>query len=405
MKSNQLILLLVAAAVLGGGGVLVLKNRQADYQRSATEMGGKVLGNVDLSAIAGVRLKNATNTVNIVRTGDSWGVRERGDFPANFGEVSEFVRKLAELKVVQPQRVGASRLGMLELTAEKGTQVELLGADGKTIKSLLLGAKHMKSGAGAGAESPFGGGAGGWPDGRYVMVGSDLNTIAVVSEPLANANPKAEDWIAKEFVKIDQPVSVEVIHPEATNSFALSRTNELADWTLVGAKPGEELDKTKASQFSGVLSSPSIDDVKVNPDAKALGLDQPVQAVIRTARGFTYKLRIGKQEGEDSYPVQVSVDAELPKERTAGKDEKAEDKAKLDKEFKDLISKQADKLKAEQAFGKWTVVMKKWSIETLLKKRSELFADKKADPAAAAPGGAPGFNPLDALKGSIPGGN
>jgi hypothetical protein len=395
----------VAAAVLGGGGVLVLKNRQADYQRSATEMGGKVLGNVDLSAIAGVRLKNATNTVNIVRTGDSWGVRERGDFPANFGEVSEFVRKLAELKVVQPQRVGASRLGMLELTAEQGTQVELLGADGKTIKSLLLGAKHMKSGAGAGAESPFGGGAGGWPDGRYVMVGTDLNTIAVVSEPLANANPKAEDWIAKEFVKIDQPVSVEVIHPEATNSFALSRTNELAEWTLVGAKPGEELDKTKASQFSGVLSSPSIDDVKVNPDAKALGLDQPVQAVIRTARGFTYKLRIGKQEGEDSYPVQVSVDAELPKERTAGKDEKAEDKAKLDKEFKDLIAKQADKLKAEQAFGKWTVVMKKWSIETLLKKRSELFVDKKPDPAAAAPGGAPGFNPLDAIKASIPGGN
>lgn len=403
MKSNQLILLLLAAAVLGGGGVLVLRNRQADYQRSATEMGGKVLGNVDLSAIAGVRLKNATNTVNIVRTGDTWGVRERGDFPANFGEVSEFVRKLAELKVVQPQRVGTSRLGMLELTPEKGTQVELLGADGKTIKSLLLGAKHMKTGAGA--ESPFGGGAGGWPDGRYVMVGTDLNTIAVVSEPLANANPKAEDWIAKEFVKIDQPISVEVIHPEATNSFALTRTNETADWTLVGAKPGEELDKTKASQFSSVLSSPSIDDVKVNPDAKALGLDQPVQAVIRTARGFTYKLRIGKHEGEDSHPVQVTVDAELPKERTAGKDEKAEDKAKLDKEFKDLIAKQNDKLKAEQAFAKWTVVMKKWSIETLLKKRSELFADKKPDPAAAAPGGAPGLNPLDAIKASIPGGN
>ena len=399
MKSKQLVLLFLAAVVLGGGGMLVLRSRQDDYRKSATEMGAKVLGNVDISAVAGVRFKQGTNSVSVVRNGDVWTVRERGDFPANFGDVSEFVRKVADLKVVQPQRVGASRLALLELTPDKGTLVELLGADGKVLKGLLLGAKHLKSGGAA--ESQFGGGA--FPDGRYVMVGSDLSTVAVVAEPLANANPKAEDWIAKEYVKVEPPVFIEVTHLEATNSFTLTRTNELGDWTLVGAKPGEDLDKNKVSQFGSLLSSPAIDDVKLNPDLKALGLDTPVQATIRTASGFTYKFRIGKGEGEEAVPVQVSVDAEFQKERVAGKDEKPEDKAKLDKDFKDHWVKQSEKLKNEQAFAKWTVVMKKWSLDSLLKKRSELFIDKTA--AAPKPEGVPGLNPLDAIKASIPGGN
>ena len=399
MKSKQLVLLFLAAVVLGGGGMLVLRSRQDDYRKSATEMGAKVLGNVDISAVAGVRFKQGTNAVNVVRNGDTWTVRERGDFPANFGDVSEFVRKIADLKVVQPQRVGASRLALLELTPDKGTLVELLGGDGKVLKSLLLGAKHLKTGGAA--ESQFGGGA--FPDGRYIMVGSDLSTVAVVAEPLANANPKPEDWIAKEYVKVEPPVFIEVTHLEATNSFTLTRTNELGDWTLVGAKPGEDLDKNKVSQFGSLLSSPAIDDVKLNPDLKALGLDAPVQATIRTASGFTYKFRIGKGESEDAVPVQVSVDAEFQKERVVGKDEKPEDKAKLDKDFKEHLTKQGEKLKSEQAFAKWTVVMKKWSLDSLLKKRGELLADKTA--AAPKPEGVPGLNPLDAIKAAIPGAN
>lgn len=399
MKSKQLVLLFLAAVVLGGGGMLVLRSRQDDYRKSATEMGAKVLGNVDMSSVAGVRFKQGTNAVSVVRNGDLWTVRERGDFPANFGDVSEFVRKLADLKVAQPQRVGASRMALLELTPDKGTLVELLGADGKVLKGLLLGAKHLKSGGAA--ESQFGGGA--FPDGRYVMVGSDLSTVAVVAEPLANANPKPEDWIAKEYVKVEPPVFIEVTHLEATNSFTLTRTNELGDWTLVGVKSGEDLDKNKVSQFGSLLSSPAIDDVKLNPDLKALGLDTPVQATIRTASGFTYKFRIGKGEGEEAVPVQVSVDAEFQKERVAGKDGKPEDKAKLDKDFKDHLVKQTEKLKNEQAFAKWTVVMKKWSLDSLLKKRSELLVDKTA--AGSKPEGVPGLNPLDAIKASIPGGN
>lgn len=400
MKSKQLLVLVIAALVLGGGGLMVLNKRQADYSRSTTDMGGKLLGTFDVNAVAGLRLSQGTNVLNVTKSGDGWVVKERGGYPANFGEIAELVRKLSELKVAQPQRVGASRLGMLELSRDTATVVELLGSDGKALKTILLGKKHSKGGAED--NSPFGMGA--MPDGRYVMVGNDLASVAVVIDPLSNANPKPEEWVAKEFFKVEQPVFVQVTASEATNSFQLSRTNEFADWTLADLKAGEEADKNKLSPFSSLLNGPSFNDVLVNPDLKALGLDQPVEALVRTAAGFAYKLHIGKPLGEDSYPVQVSVDAALVKERTPGKDEKPEDKAKLDKEFADKLAKQQEKLKAEQALSKWTFTVGKWTLDPLLKKRGELLVDKNAAPNPNPAGETPAGG-IDPLKFNLPGAN
>jgi Domain of unknown function (DUF4340) len=395
MKSKQLLILIAAALALGGGGLLVLKHRRSDYSSSTTDMGGKLLGAFEVNAVAGLRVSQGSNALNVVKAGDNWVVKERGDYPANFGEVAELVRKLAELKVAQPQRVGPSRLPLLELTKETATTVELLGGDGKTLKTLLLGKKHIRGGVEE--SSPMGGG--GFPDGRYVMVGTDIGSVAVVSDPLTSANPKPDEWIAKDFIKVEQPVFVQVTYAEPTNNFTLTRTNEFADWTLADAKPGEELDKNKASAFSSILSGTSFNDVLVNSDAKALGLDQPTEAVIRTATGFTYKLHIGKPTADDSYPVQVGVDAALVKERLPGKDEKPEDKTKLDKDFADKLAKQQEKLKTEQSYAKWTFTASKWSFDTLLKKRGELLAEKKVEEKK------PDAPAADPLKINLPGAN
>jgi hypothetical protein len=49
----------------------------------------------------------------------------------------------------------------------------------------------------------------------------------------------------------------------------------------------------------------------------------------------------------------------------------------LDKEFKEKLTKREEQLKAEQALGKWTFTVSKWTVDPILKKRSELLADKK----------------------------
>ncbi|MFM7100974.1 MAG: DUF4340 domain-containing protein [Verrucomicrobiota bacterium] len=390
MNSKQLLLLVLAAAVLGGGGLAVLRRRQADYNASSTLMGGRLLGEFDLNAVAGLRITQGSNSVHVAKAGDALVVRERGDYPANFGEFAELVRKVGDLKVAQPVKVGASRLPLLELTAESGTRVELLDKDGKAIQSLLLGKKHLKGEDSGG--SPFGGG--GFPDGRYVQVGSGVDRLALVADPLANANPKPEDWIDKAFVKVEQPVDILVKGLTASNSFHLTRTNEFADWVLADAAAGEQLDKNKLWAFGNLLSSASFNDVILKPEAAQLGLEQPATAAIRTAAGFLYTLRIGKPDGEN-YPVQVAVSATLRREREPAKDEKPEDKEKADKEFREKLARQEEKLKQEQALGKWTFTLSKWTLEALLKNRTELLADQKDAGKDDGKDDAPGDSPAE----------
>jgi hypothetical protein len=75
----------------------------------------------------------------------------------------------------------------------------------------------------------------------------------------------------------------------------------------------------------------------------------------------------------------VAVTAQLPKERTPGKDEKPEDKAKLDKEFKEQQKTLEDKLKQEQGYGKWVFQVSNWTVDSLLKDRAQLLVEKKEE--------------------------
>ena len=155
-----------------------------------------------------------------------------------------------------------------------------------------------------------------------------------------------------------------------------------------------------SSNLSSVLGSPTFNDVVINPDLAALGLDKPSVARITTASGFVYEIKIGKAQANEDRPVQVFVTAALESQRVPGKDEKPEDKDKLDKDFKEALAKKEAKLKSEQALSKWTYTVSKWTLDALLKNRGDLLPDKKA------PEGAPGAaNPaLPAIPGlNLPG--
>jgi hypothetical protein len=358
MNTKQLAILVAVGLALGGAGLYVRNQQSAGYRQSSAQLGGALLSGFDASALSGLRITQGTNQLNILKSGNDWTVKERGGYPANFGSIQEFVRKLVDLKATQPVQVGPSRLPVLELVAPDqgpGVLVELLGADGKTARSLLLGKKHTKGG---GQEDPgMGGMGGGWPIGRYIMVDNKIETVALVNEPLANAEPKA------------------------ANSFSLTRTNEFSEWTLVGAKAEEKVDTAKTGVFSSLLSSPSFDDVIVDPQAGALGLDKPLEAKIRTANGWTYTVKVGKAQEGDRYPVQVTTEAQLLTQRTPAKDETKEDTEKFSKEFAERLKKQQDKLAGEQARGRWTYLVSKWTIDSILKNRSELMVDPKKDAA------------------------
>ena len=377
MNRKQLGILLVLAAVIVGAGVVLHRNRNASWEQQGDATAGtNLLGDFPINDITRIAIRHGTNEVNLVKKDDLWRVSERGDYPANFSQIGDFLIKARDLKIVQSEKVGASQLARLDLaTTGQGTNIatviEFKGANDKPIKTLFLGKPHLQKST---QTSPYGGG-GSWPDGRYVKVGDSAN-VALISDPLDTVKPQPDTWLDKDFFHVEKPKSIEVRFPVATNSWKLTRESETGSWKLADAGPDEKLDTSKISGVSSPFSSPSFNDVLPGVKLDGSGKNAPTAVNISTFDGFNYTIHAGSKTNDD-YLLTVAVNADLPKERVPGKDEKPADKAKLDKEFKDKQQKLENKLKQEQGYEKWTYLVPAWTVDPVLKERSQLLVEKK----------------------------
>ena len=381
MNLKQLGILLTVVIVVGGAALLLHNRQNSSFGSGSPEMGKKLLGDFPFNDVAHIDIKNGTNELNLEKKNDLWRVHERGDYPANFSQISEFLLKARDLKVVQSEEIGPSQLPRMGLATGQGSNaavvVEFKDQAEKPIRTMLLGKKDMKKSSG---RSQFGGDES-FADGRWVKVG-DGSSIALISDPLENMEPKPDEWLNKDFFRVEKAKTIEVDFPVATNSWKLTRDSETADWKLANAKKGEELDSSKVSGVSSPFSSPNFSDVKPGTNLEESGTNKPTTVKISTFDNFDYTITLGTKTNDDVLTT-VAVSAQLAKERTPGKDEKPDDKKRLDKEFTDAQQKLADKLKQEQDYEHWTYSMPSWVVDPILKQRGELLAEKKAEPKPA----------------------
>jgi hypothetical protein len=382
MKGRQLAIVLVLLVLLGGVALFLNQRNEASWSNSSTQSTARVL-DFPLNDVAQITVQGNGAELNLVRKDGVWKVKERADYPANFDLISTLIRKIWELRAVQDVKVGPSQFGRLQLLdpgsdPNSGTLLDLKGDGGKRIAALLIGKKHLKQTDGSqGPEAGF-------PSGRYARIFDKSNRVVLVSETLDEIDPKPERWLNRDFIKVENAKSVTVAGSTPAMSWKITREEAASPWKLADAKPGEELDVTKASAIAALFSYAPFADVMA-PDAPATetGLDKPAVATIETFDGFVYTLKIGKPAGEN-YPVLVSVTATLPKERTPGKDEKPEDKAKLDQEFQTKQTQLTEKLAKEQKLENRPYLIAKATVEQLLKERSTLLAEKKPTPTPGA---------------------
>ena len=385
MNKKQFIILVVLVVVLGLWGMSRWRGENSTFGGGGKTAGQKLLGEFDVNAVAQLAIRQGTNELLLAKKEDVWRVAQRDNYAANFSEISSLLVKLKNLKVVQTEQVGASQLPRLELAPggkAEPTLVEFRDAGGKEIKTLTLGKKHMQGGVRDSAMDEMGGGD--YPDGRYVLVSGAANSVALISDPLADLETGAGRWLSKDFFKIEKPKSISVTFAETTNSWTITRETEGGEWKLADATPEEKLDSGKSAGVTAPFSSPTLNDVAIGLMPEQSGLDKPTVIKVATFDGLEYTVNIGGKKDEN-YLLTVVVTGSFPKERVAVADEKPEDKAKAEKEFADNLKRLNEKLATESAFGKWAFHVATWTVETLLKKRSELLEEKKpAAPSAGA---------------------
>jgi hypothetical protein len=393
MNSKQFLKILIAVVVIGGIGFWLNQNRQNAWKGASKGGGDKVLGEFDINSVAGLTIKKSDGELNVVKQADRWVVKERGDYPARFSTIVDFIRKVADLKVVQRQQIGESAFARMEVNdpgADKGagTLLELKDGEGKALKSLVLGKEVMKTPE---SDSPFGSSE--FAVGRWVLNKADTSAILTVSETFSDANVTAKDWINKDFFKVAKLKSIAVNNPTNDYSWTVTREKEGAEWKLAGLKKGEETDSSKLSAIGNPLSSPSFQDVVIGGKDDVTGLDKPVAVKLTTFDGLTYDIKIGKPTADNDYHLQVAVAGKLAEKREPGKDEKEEDKEKLDKEFAENRKQLEEKLADETTFSKWTYLVSKWTVDSFFKKRGDFMAEKKEEEAKLPATPTPLLNP------------
>src|SRR5882724_6834247 len=125
-KVNRKQLTVLLVLVLGGAGLLIRSKENASLKSGDPVIGKKLLGEFPVNDVAHIAIKQGTNELNLVKKDDLWRVRERNDYPANYTEISDFLLKVRDLKIVQSEKAGPSQLPRLSLASGSGPNSALV---------------------------------------------------------------------------------------------------------------------------------------------------------------------------------------------------------------------------------------------------------------------------------------
>jgi Domain of unknown function (DUF4340) len=375
MNRKQFLLLVLALIVLGGAGFGLFWQELSDYRASGAKIGAKLLPGLKVADVAQMQLRDAQSSVTLVRKENGWVVQERNGYPADFKAISDLIIKLADLKVVQADSIGAALLPRVELVEPgkgegAGTQVEFKDAAGKTLANVVLGKKILKKDPG----NPLPIAQNGVPAGRYVRTLGGKERIVVVSDPLNIAEAKPGRWLDKEFFKADR-IRTLAVAGEGRTGWKITRDVEWGQWKFAGG--GGDLDPGAAVGAVNALGNLTFSDVAL--DMKPESGTARATVTADTFDNLIYTLRIGKLKNGEDYLVGVSVSGEPPRERQPEKDEKPEQKAQRDKDFAESRKRLETRLAREKALAQWTYVVEAKQIAPLLKTREQMVAQRKQE--------------------------
>jgi hypothetical protein len=406
---------LILIGILAVAIVAVLKNKNIEGDAQDEAVGQKILPGVKPEDVSTVVLSGKEEVTLEIKDG-KWVVVGRDGFPANADNIAKLVSKAVIMEANDVKTdVSDKYLSRFKLQKpgtggkedETGTQVTLKKADGSALAAFVIG-KNPPGAAGPGSFSNS--------QSQYIKNDAVKDKVFVIKEAFdyfMNAITN-KDWLDKtDFIKVEKPKSVTVTSAKPEDNWSIFREKEGTDVNelkLKEAKPGEEFDPAKGGNSASAFASATFNDVATAEQKAKAGLENPARtAVIETFDGFKYTIKVGNQAekpagtdpnagASDEYYVSFEVEGafpeKMPEPAPVADDKRTEDEKKkareeAEKKFADDLAKNKEKLTKEKALAGKVFVLAKYSVDPLLKNRSEFMKDKPAEGAAPAAAGEP----------------
>ena len=315
----------------------------------------------EASQIATIEVRQGENTVLLERTGGSWGLKSRNNYPADPVKVRTLLVRLAEADLVESKTRRPDRYSVLELEdpADKNAKsrlVRLLGTQGDVIGAVVVGKRRFDMlGTGKG--------------GTYVRKPGDPQTWLAHAE--IEVPSAVKDWLKTSVFSADagkisrvtiempgeEPLRIERESASAAGKDAKDATPP-GKLQFVGFPPSDKKLKDAAAADAIARAVASVD----MEDVRKVEMSPPANAVttvkVEVADGPTTILRLRK-DGDAHWLTLASS---------------GEGEAK----------KAADEL--NQRTQGWEFKLPNWKAEAILKKRADLVeaeAPATAPPAAS----------------------
>lgn len=385
MSRKHFIILALLVLVIGGAGVVMFQRDTESWKGPDTRLGQKVLPDLQVSNITHIHIKHKKDELNLSNENGTWIIKERGGFPADPALISELTFKAREWKIVQSEPIGEAQRARIDVAAPDAaegasTLLEFRGKDGKPLATLYLGKKKLGK-----APLQVKGFDKGQPEGRYLLVSSEPQTLLLVQDPMNNVEPKADKWLSKEFARVDRIKKLVVETPGTTISYQLSREQEAGDWVLGGLRAGEKTDPSAAVSATNAFYQLAFTDIAT--DLKPEQLDRATRMTADTFDGWNYVMRVAPKPNDDAnvyFTIAVTGEAKKT-ERVPGKDEKPEEKDKRDKEHEEKFKRLEAQLAREKTLSKWVFISERKPYAAILRERGR-FIEQPEKPEKPAPG-------------------
>jgi len=359
MKIKTLVILLIVLGVLAGAGALIIHLQNSSS--SPGEMGAYLIEQLPANEVTSIVIETPADTVSLMKKGNSWVVKERFGYPADFSKISDLVRTLKQVKVGRRFESSEEILERLSLKSPndteipedvRGTWIRMKDKEEKPVLGILLGKTRMK-----GKEKKM-------PDGQYVML-SKGPEIYLIDTILSSFETGPSSWLAKSPVKVDakEVKSISCTGPAGKSvRYRFERAGKGKDFELIDPSTSQDIKQSSLNRLSNALSSLQIKDVE-NPSAPSKSIEKETSPLLEyhLFNGLTYRVYPGKTcSGTKPCYLRIGVDYQRPGPVKGEKAQAASSKKKAPATEKSEEELTAEATKENAHVSPWVYVIPEW---------------------------------------------